>query len=347
MKKSFIFVLIIAIVALLCACNLDAQDGIYSAIASSTKESSTKIQSYLGYHDSCYYILTDTSITRIGTGTNDFTDIPATGDIIEEAALLSDGSILVRRYNEGKIYKYSADGKTSEVLTSSVGSLNGRRLLTNGKIVADYEVTDGSTTVTKTGLFNSDGTAINRDIKNFKTVLESGDYTLIETYSDTTTSAMIYIYKDSTTPVVSGKVGTSSSSKTVGFEAISDTEFYVLKANNEVYKISADNFESLTEYVEINYTLASGNTYSFHYSVTESASTTNYLVFKASENFVVINLSDKTTSIMSSGYGTLKQNVVVNILPDKKDTSKFIVATFSNSLWRIDPTTTNDPENLL
>ena len=345
MRKSFIFALIIAIVALLCACNLDAQDGIYSAIASSTKESSTKIQSYLGYHGSCYYILTDTSITsitRIGTAATTFTDIPATGDIIQEAALLSDGSILVRRYNEGKIYKYSADGKTSEVLTSSVGSLNGRRLLTNGKIIADYEVTEGNKKVTKTGLFNSDGKAINSDIKNFKTVLESGDYTLIETYSDTTTSAMIYIYNKATL-AVSVKVGTSRSYKTVGFEAIGDTEFYILKANNEVYKISADNFESLTEYVEINYTLASGNTYSFHYS----DSSVNYLVFKASENFVVINLSDKTTSIISSGYGTLKQTVVVNILPDKEDSSKFIVATFSNSLWRIDPTTTDDPENLL
>ena len=343
MRKSFIFALIIAIVALLCACNLDAQDGIYSAIASSTKESSTKIQSYLGYRGSCYYILTDTSITRIGTAATTFTDIPATGDIIQEAALLSDGSILVRRYNEGKIYKYSADGKTSEVLTSSVGSLNGRRLLTNGKIIADYEVTEGNKKVTKTGLFNSDGTAINSDIKNFKTVLESGDYTLIETSATTTEAAMIYIYKDSPTPVISSKVGTSRSYKTVGFEAISDTEFYVLKANNEVYKISDNNFESLTEYVEINYTLASGNTYSFHYS----DSSVNYLVFKASENFVVINLSDKTTSIISSGYGTLKQTVVVNILPDEADSSKFIVATFSNSLWRIAPTTTDDPENLL
>ena len=325
MKKTILFTLIIALVAVLCSCNMDAQDGIYSAIASSTKESTTKVKSYLGYYDNCYYILTDESITRIGIGAVDFKSISAKGDIAVEAALLDDGSILVHRHNGGTIEKYDKDGKFA-LAYSDFAAIN---LMTNGTILG----TSGGVK----GLYNSEGNLI-KEITNPRSVLESGDYTLVET-----TDGKMSIYKGSSL-VSSGTVGSSSSYVTVGFEAVSDTEFYVLKEDAKVYSITASSFESLTEYAKISYTLASSKNYSFHYTDSDGV---KYVVFKVSENFVKINLSDKTISTETLGYGSIRQNEVVNIMADYED-GQFIVATYSNYVWKIDPSdTSKDPVNIL
>ncbi len=336
MKKSLIFTLIITMACVLCSCNLDAQDGIHSAIASSTKESGTKIKSYLGYYDSCYYILTDTSITRIGEGSISFTNIPATGssieDSIDEAALLSDGSILVLRH-DAKVVKYTSSGVEVGEL---IEDLKCKDLMTNGIFFADYNGT--------TSLYNSDGTVI-KEIFNMQSILASGEYTLVET-TKTDEDSMYYIFKGSSL-VSSGKVG--SDGVTVGFQAINDTKFYILKDNKQMYLIEGTSFDKPTDFVKISYNLASGKTYSFTYSETSSSGETkNYIVIKANENFVKINLNDSTDiAAVTSGYGSLKQNLVVNILPDEKESGKFILATFSNSLWRIDPKTTDNPVDLL
>ncbi len=337
MKKTLIFALIITIACILCSCNLDAQDGIHSAIASSTKESGTKITSYLGYFDSCYYILTDTSISRIGEGSISFTSIPAIGssidDRIDEAALLSDGSILVAKHS-GKIYKYNKNGTLVGELKENLNSI---ALMTNGTFFADYNGTEG--------LYNSDGTLI-KEIANMKTILESGEYTLVET-SATDDPAKYYIYKGSSL-VSSGNVGDTSDYVTVGFQAISDTKCYILKDNNQIYLIEGSTFDKPTEFVKISYTLANGKTYSFTYSETSDDDTKNYIVVKASENFVKINLADsEDVTYVTSGYGSLKQNLVVNIKPDEKEEGQFILATSSNSLWRINPKTTDNPVDLL
>lgn len=338
MKKSLIFALIITIACVLSSCNLDAQDGIHSAIASSTKESGTKIKSYLGYYDTCYYILTDTSITRIGEGSISFTNIPATGssieDSIDEAALLSDGSILALRH-DAKVVKYTSSGVEVGEL---IKGLKCKDLMTNGTFFADYNGT--------TSLYNSDGLLI-EEISNMKSILASGEYTLVET-TKTNEDAMYYIYKGSSL-VSSGKVGDTNGYVTIGFQAINDTKFYILKDNNQMYLIEGTSFDTPTDFVKISYNLASGKTYSFNYSETSSSGETmNYIVIKANENFVKINLNDSTDiTAVTSGYGSLKQNLVVNILPDEKESGKFILATFSNSLWRIDPKTTDNPVDLL
>lgn len=337
MKKTLFFALILTICALLCSCNLDAQDGIHSAIASSTKESGTKIQSYLGYHDGHHYILTDTSIIRVGDE-NALIDLSNASTKADYAALLSDGSFLVCRH-DAKVVKYNADGTEVGVINEN---LKCNHIFSNGLIVGT------------TGLFDSTG-AIKVTISNMKSFRQSGDYTLIETKA-TDEAAMYYIYKGNapSTALVSVAVGKDSSgSVTVGFQAISDTEFYVLKGDLNVYSITVDgSTASISKFTSIGYSIPSDKAYSFNYSVTdtESSTTTRYIVFKvkASGNFVRINL-DKASDIttVTSGYGTLKQTVVVNILPDEEKTGTFIVATSSNSLWRIDPTTTDDPVDLL
>lgn len=334
MKKTLFFALILTICALLCSCNLDAQDGIHSAIASSIKESGTKIQSYLGYHDGHHYILTDTSIIRVGDE-NALIDLSNASTKADYAALLSDGSFLVCRH-DAKVVKYNADGTEVGVINEN---LKCNHIFSNGLIVGT------------TGLFDSTG-AIKVTISNMKSFRQSGDYTLIETKA-TDEAAMYYIYKGKTpsTALVSVAVGDSSSSVTVGFQAISDTEFYVLKGDLNVYSITVDgSTASISKFTSIGYSIPSDKAYSFNYSVTdtESSTTTRYIVFKVGGNFVKINL-DKASDIttVTSGYGTLKQTVVVNILPDEEKTGTFIVATSSNSLWRIDPTTTDDPVDML
>lgn len=338
MKKTLFFALILTICALLCSCNLDAQDGIHSAIASSTKESGTKIQSYLGYHDGHHYILTDTSIIRVGDESA-LIDLSNTSTKADYATLLSDGTFLVCRH-DAKVVKYNADGTEVGIINED---LKCNHLFSNGLIVGDENGT--------TGLFDSTG-AIKVTISNMQSFRQSGDYTLIETKA-TDEAAMYYIYKGNapSTALVSVAVGDSSGSVTVGFQAISDTEFYVLKGDFNVYSITVDgSTASISKFASIGYDIPSDKAYSFNYSVTdtESSTTTRYIVFKVSGNFVKINL-DKASDIttVTSGYGTLKQTVVVNILPDEEKTGTFIVATSSNSLWRIDPTTTDDPVDLL
>ena len=332
MKRTLIFTLIITMVALLCSCNLDAQDGILASIASSTKESSIKIKSYLGYYNGHHYILTDTAITQIN-GTSSFKEITNTDNFAVEAALLlSDGTILVHRH-DAKVYKYNADG--TEVGELKEG-LTCKKLLTNGKILGTYNG--------KLGLYDSDGTALVDEISEFKTIRESGQYTLIETTVDTalTSPNKIYIYKNSGTPVASVDAVINN---TIGFEAISATEFYILKNNDTLYKISVDTTGTATikSFSNISYTFAADKAASFHY--TDEGIT--YLVFKASENFVRIKLSTQDVDTVSSGYGSLKQNEVANILQDTSDPDKFIIATYANSIWKIDPTSTADPVDLL
>lgn len=353
MKKSLIFTLIIAICALLCSCNMDAQTGIHAAIASSTKESTTKIKSYLGYYDSCHYILTDTVIRRVGTGSSNFTNIPATGDTIgdciEQAALLSDGSILARKH-DNTVVKYKNDGTKDSDITFTVSgttvTLSCDELMTNGTILGKYETSEDDSKVTKTGLFQSNGTAIVAEIKNFSTIRESGDYTLIEaTKVDGSTSAQYFIYKNDGSTVGSGNADTGS--KTVGFQAISDSEFYILKYNNAVYKLSVSSSTvTSTSYATVTTSSNSEDNFSFTYT----SDSDTYIVFKLSSNFVSIKLGDSpTVSTISSGYSSLKQTEVVNILPDSSTTdgTKFIVATWANSLWQIDTSSTSDPVDLL
>ena len=326
MKKTILFTLIIALVAALCSCNLDAQDGIYSAIATSTKESGTKVKAYLGYYDNCYYLLTDTSITRVGKGAITFTDISATGNIINEAALLSDGSLLVHRHTDSSLEKYSNDGTLVGLLKEG---LVATKLLTNGVIYG--------TSSEGTGLYDSEGTLF-AALSDVRTILESGTYTLVEN-----TSGEIKIYNGTTLVSTSSCGSDLKSSVTLGFEALDDSNFYVLKSDAKVYAISGSTFDT-TAFVSISYTLASGKAYSFHYTDSEGIS---YVVFKASENFVVIKLSDKTISTVSSGYGSIRQNEVVNIKA-AEETGKFIVATYSNYVWKIDPTDSSaEPVNIL
>lgn len=359
MKKTLIFTLIIAICALLCSCNMDAQTGIHAAIASSTKESTTKIKSYLGYYDNCHYILTDTFITRIGTGSSTFTNIPATGDTIgdciEAAALLfSDGSILARKH-DNTVVKYKNDGTKDSDITFTVSGSNVTLscdfLMTNGTILGKYETGTGDSKVTKTGLFKSDGTAIVAEIKNFRNILESGDYTLIEaTKVDDSTSAQYFIYKKDGTSAIASRDVTATGYKTVGFQAVTSgtsTDFYILKSDYNVYKLTVSD-TTLTSKSYATVTTSPNSTDNFSFTYTSGSDT--YIVFKLNSNFVRIKLGDSpTVSTISSGYSSLKQTEVVNILPDESDTSstKFIVATWSNSLWQIDPTTTSDPVDLL
>ncbi len=328
MKKTILFTLLIALLAILCSCNMDAQDGIYSAIASSTKESSTKVNAYLGAFDNYYYFLTDKCITRLSyadthTDTS-FTEISATGNYAKEAALLEDGSLLVHRH-DGTIYKYDKNGQTE----SKFEDYKTIKLLSNGFFMA--------TLSNVTGLYKPNGNLF-VEVKNYQTVLECGNLILVE---DTSNKISIYnSSSSSSTPITS--VTSDNSYVTVGFQSINNS-YYILKADGSVYKITESNtIEKLTT---LSYTLASGKTSSFTY---KDSTGTDYVVFKTSENFISISTKDYTLSTVTTGYGSIRQNLVVNIAPVEGTSQEKIVATWSNGVYKIDPTdTSKDPVQIL
>ena len=342
MKKTILFVLIIAIVATLCSCNVDAQDGIYSAIAASTEASSTKVKMYLGMYDGCYYVMTDEYITRYGSstsGNNDFAPIPVTGDhLANEAALLSGGSILVREHEGSKVWKYKNTGY--DTTTREDLGIVATALLSNG-IICGYKSDDTTKTIKLFDYKDESNKKESIPITNFKSVLASGEYTLVETETDAINAINIYD-KTITGAAVAGIPATGLTSNTLGFEA-TDNGFYIVNADGTVYMISRAS--QITKVTTISYTLPNNNVSTFHY--TKDSKT--YLVVKASENFIEIDITDSTdisSSNVTTGYGSIRQNLVVNILPTAT-TNEFIVATFANGVWKINAEDGSSPESIL
>lgn len=358
MKRTTLILIPILLAAmLLCSCNADAQDGIYSAIADSTLDSGTKVKAYLGsadvgggnYYD---YVLTDSAVIRLGSGSETFSQIQSTKDaLLDEAALVDDGSykgIYATVHKAGssdpsdsRLLKYDLNGN----LDTSFGSkTHVKWLTTNGM----YYIENGSEYMLGSVSSSREQTLA----KKITQVFESENYILAR-FED----GNINVYlNDGTTPATNGTTGIAN---IVGFQVIGNTtpEFLVVVKNGSSYgihtltidgtnlKLSSDAVASLKS------SSSSDRLQSFHH-LTGATDSVDHVVFKMDNYFDQLDIAKDSstgekkytvTTLNTAGYASkLRTSLVVNIIADG-DTGNVFIATYSNSIWQIDPTNNIDP----
>lgn len=338
-RTSLLLIPILLIALLLCSCNADAQDGIFSAIADSAPDAGIKVQAYLGSlnAEKSHYVLTDSGVYVIGNSTG-FTPILSSSDAqIRNACLLIDSPLrlytLVSKQGsengeDSKILKYNTNGV---YITGE--STNVKWLTTNGIY---YTETESENTIH----FLHNVAAVSLSGKA-TTKVESEDYVLVEELKDSTKTFRIYSSK--TGEILAVTRPDSLSGQVVGFQVIDNSNFLIVVKNSSTYDIySISSTEVKDTGVNLSSTPENGTIHSFHYT----SEGKNYVAFKAAQYFDLLTIEDSKYSISTistAGYATkLRTASVSNIVPSTT-TGKFIVATWNNSIWEIDPTSTNDP----
>lgn len=338
-RTSLLLIPILLIALLLCSCNADAQDGIFSAIADSAPDAGIKVQAYLGSlnAEKSHYVLTDSGVYVIGNSTG-FTPILSSSDAqIRNACLLIDSPLylytLVSKQGsengeDSKILKYDTNGK---YITGE--STNVKWLTTNGIY---YTETESENTIH----FLHNVAAVSLSGKA-TTKVESEDYVLVEELKDSTKTFRIYSSK--TGEILAVTRPDSLSGQVVGFQVIDDSNFIIVVKNSSTYDIySLSSTEIKDTGVNLSSTPENGTIHSFHYT----SEGKNYVAFKAAQYFDLLTIEDSKYSISTistAGYATkLRTASVSNIVPSTT-TGKFIVATWNNSIWEITPTSTDDP----
>lgn len=334
-RTSLLLIPILLIALLLCSCNADAQDGIFSSIADSAPDAGIKVQAYLGSlnAEKSHYVLTDSGVYVIGNSTG-FTPILSSSDAqIRNACLLMYLYTLVSKQGsengeDSKILKYNTNGK---YITDE--STNVKWLTTNGIY---YTETESENTIH----FLHNVAAVSLSGKA-TTKVESENYVLVEELKDSTKTFRIYSSKTGEIRAVTRP--DSLSGQVVGFQVIDDSNFLIVVKNGSTYDIySLSSTEVKDTGVNLSSTPENGTIHSFHYINDEK----NYVAFKAAQYFDLLTIDGSEYSIntiSTAGYATkLRTASVSNIVP--ADTAgKFIIATWKNSIWEIDPTSTDDP----
>lgn len=336
-RTSLLLIPILLIALLLCSCNADAQDGIFSAIADSAPDAGIKVQAYLGSlnAEKSHYVLTDSGVYVIGNSTG-FTPILSSSDAqIRNACLLIDSPLYTLVSKQGsengedsKILKYNTNGV---YITGE--STNVKWLTTNGIY---YTETESENTIHF--LHNVAAVSLSGKVT---TKVESEDYVLVEELKDSTKTFRIYSSK--TGEILAVTRPDSLSGQVVGFQVIDNSNFLIVVKNSSTYDIySISSTEVKDTGVNLSSTPENGTIHSFHYT----SEGKNYVAFKAAQYFDLLTIEDSKYSISTistAGYATkLRTASVSNIVPSTT-TGKFIVATWNNSIWEIDPTSTDDP----
>ncbi len=346
-RTSLLLIPILLIALLLCSCNADAQDGIFSAIADSAPDAGIKVQAYLGMDstDTYHYILTDTGVYSINDP--DFNPIINTDDMRFIQACIIDDSIYVHSststgeedHNGSKISKYSIKGIKDSEFTEIP---NVKNLLVNGAYYTFGDSKDKQTihflkeSTSSTDFFSETET------KTINSILESGDYVFVEL------SDKSYVIFDSKSG--EKKIGlpkdTLNSPSVKGFQTIDDSSFLIVQSDNKVYSITCDGLEDTgTKLSNI-----SGNVvHSFHYKTTTD--NRDYVVIKGSSSFDIYEITKNEESKYklskvenpTAPYVTssLRTTDISNIV--KNNDTSIIIATYTNAIWEIDPTSTDDP----
>ena len=335
-RTSLLLIPILLIALLLCSCNADAQDGIFSAIADSAPDAGIKVQAYLGNIGNAHYVLTDTGVYCINAPS--FSPIKNSEGIHNIEACIINNDIYVRSTSssgENKISKYSKEGIKDPSFTEIT---NVKKLLVNG---AYY--TYGNTKDKQTIHFLTAGATITplfstTEAKTVNTMIESENYVFVE-LSDK--SYAIFNSKTGTTIFESPK-DTLKSLSVKGFQAIDDSHFLIVSSSYDIYTINESGLSS-SAVASLKSTPPSGNISSFHYKAEDGK---DIVVFKMHNYFdgLTANRTEyKIEPISTAGYATkLRTASVSNIVP-ADTTGKFIIATWKNSIWEIDPTSTDDP----
>ncbi len=337
-RTSLLLIPILLIALLLCSCNADAQDGIFSAIADSAPDAGIKVQAYLGNIGNAHYVLTDTGV--YGINAPSFSPIKNSEGIHNIEACIINNDIYVRSTSssgENKISKYSKEGIKDSSFTEIP---NVKKLLVNGAYYTYGDTKDKQTIcfltagATITPLFST------TEAKTVNTMIESENYVFVE-LSDK--SYAIFNSKTGAKIFESPK-DTLKSLSVKGFQAIDDSHFLIVSSSYDIYTITIDESGlSSSAVASLKSTPPSGNISSFHYKAKDGK---DIVVFKMHNYFDGLTANGteyKIEPISTAGYATkLRTASVSNIVP--ADTAgKFIIATWKNSIWEIDPTSTDAP----
>lgn len=335
-RTSLLLIPILLIALLLCSCNADAQDGIFSAIADSAPDAGIKVQAYLGNIGNAHYVLTDTGV--YGINAPSFSPIKNSEGIHNIEACIINNDIYVRSTSssgENKISKYSKEGIKDSSFTEIP---NVKKLLVNG---AYY--TYGDTKDKQTICFLTAGATITplfptTEAKTVNTMIESENYVFVE-LSDK--SYAIFNSKTGTT-IFKSPIDTLKSLSVKGFQAIDGSHFLIVSSSYDIYTIDESGLSS-SAVASLKSTPPSGNISSFHYKDEDGK---DIVVFKMHNYFDGLTANGteyKIEPISTAGYATkLRTASVSNIVPSNT-AGKFIIATWNNSIWEIDPTSTEDP----
>lgn len=355
MKRTTLILIPILLAAmLLCSCNADAQDGIYSAIADSTLDSGTKVKAYLGRIGAYDYVLTDSAVIRLGSGSDTFTQIQSTKDaLLDEAALVADGSegaIYIHANKSGtndpssdsRILKYTLAGDYVGIVDTDVIWLT-----TNGAYYTEKE-----SEYIISFIFTDHISHLSSLEKKISSAFESENYLLVQ-FED----GKITIYRNGydLDPL---RMEWNHRGRICGFQVISDTEFLVIVKNDssyDVYYLCATNdgthrqLEDKEKVESLKSSSSSDGIQSFHYANDGK----DYAVFKMDNYFDQLEITTDSssgekkyavTTLNTAGYASkLRTSLIVSTLPYDGD---IIIATFSNSIWKIDPTNRIEPEEI-
>lgn len=331
--KRYIFIIITIIAVLLVSCNFDAEDGIYSNVASSTESTSVNTKGYLGQYKGAYYYLTDDGIFKIGQEEALFADNPDDRDapIIRSASLLDDGSLLIlwqnKKPEDGAVVKYYAfDGTTYAAPVDEEGKFT--NLLMNGLY------------------YNNSGIYMHGKADSLVDGIKSVMYSMIsEEYAffcilDTSDNYKYYVI-DASSGTVKAEISTDTKLTYIGFQAISPTEYVLLYYRPNTSKLEAykmkDNVIATDPYTTLKSSVPYG------YSTQAMSFTYNdEIYFKCTSYFEKNKPYEDTSEQISTGFAaTLRTAEITNILPAKNADESiidgvFIAGTKSSMLYKID-----------
>ena len=336
MKRNTLTLITIALLAAiaLCACNMDATDGIYSEVASSTESKDVIMISYLGtYGDELYY-LADDGVYKNGSSTALIAN--TSSKIIRSASLdESTGDILIfvhdRESLKGQIYLCTA--ADNYAIGDPINDTNYTGLLANGVFFNESGIYYGSSAAeVKTGV-------------SVEYYLETEEYAFFSV-KDSSDAYKFYVFKDGSALFnVDG-----DATQYVGFQPLSDSTFVLVSYNSNnnqfnAYQLIESSGVAKKSWFTLKDTLR-------HTKGSQAASfcythdTCTYMVIKCNNYFDRVdvtdtaetNMDDKVTSLSTTGFASdLRTTEVTNIKKTSTD-NVFIVGTYDSLLYQIDLT---------
>ncbi len=363
MKRNTLTLVAVAILLAiaLCACNIDASEGIYSQVVTEPDDTNITISAYLGYNkdssgNSHYYYLSNEGVFRytvnsgdtIESSSNTIKELFASskGNVIRKASYYNDGSaegflILTKNADLSTTLTYYAYDSTNDNFDSGT-ELEGYydKLLVNGLFFGKKAYVDSeSNTYYKYGVFYFDGSAVaETDIISTNvleiTAMESENYAFFDV---TESSEHTFYVVDADSPSAAVLSATGDSSLYVGFQHISynESDIYMLldktDSGSYAYKLTSTGVES---WFTLNSTLEHENTpqsCSFVYD--------DKIYIKCSSFFDIYDLSEETvTSTQTNFASELRLAEITNIKAEDETNSPgvFIVGTDESFLYQVD-----------
>lgn len=345
MKRNTLTLITIALLAAiaLCACNMDATDGIYSEVASSTESKDVVMNSYLGKYSDEYYYLADDGVYKNGSSTALIAN--TSSKIIRSASLdESTGDILIlvhdRESLKGQIYLCTA--ANDYAIGDPINDNNYTGLLVNGVIVKKEFDDENKVDVSNSGIcYGSSATEVVSGV-SVEYYLETEEYAFFSV-KDSSDAYKFYVFKDGSALFnVDG-----DATQYVGFQPLSDSTFVLVSYNSSnnqfnAYQLIESSGVAKKPWFTLKDTLR-------HTKGSQAASfcythdTSTYMVIKCSNYFDIVDVTDKeatdiSVTSLSTGFATdLRTTEVTNIKKTSTD-NVFIVGTYDSLLYQIDLT---------